>query len=76
MCIRDRGSPRQILKTAYQAGMIKDEKKWLAALVSRNQVAHAYNPQIALDIVKQTKEEYYEMFCELKTELEKNWLPI
>ncbi len=27
------GSPRQILKTAYQAGMIRDEDLWLSALV-------------------------------------------
>lgn len=68
------GSPRQILKTAYQAGMIKDEELWLRALITRNNVAHAYNQSIALDIVKQTKEEYYKMFCELKEEIDKNWL--
>lgn len=28
------GSPHQILKTAYQAGMISDEQLWLAALLS------------------------------------------
>ena len=37
------GSPRHILKTAYQAGMIKNEASWLEALVSRNNAAHAYN---------------------------------
>ena len=37
------GSPRTILKTAYKAGMISDEELWLDALVSRNNVAHAYN---------------------------------
>lgn len=68
------GSPRQILKTAYQAGMIKEEEIWLRALVARNNVAHAYNQKVALDIVQQTKAEYYEMFCELKKEIEKKWL--
>ena len=28
------GSPKQILKLAYSAGMIQDEGKWLAMLVS------------------------------------------
>ena len=28
------GSPRQILKAAYQAGMIREEELWLDALVS------------------------------------------
>ena len=68
------GSPRQILKTAYQTGMIQDESLWLDALASRNNVSHAYNQIIALDIVKKTKESYYDMFCALQKEIEENWL--
>lgn len=68
------GSPRQILKTAYQAGMILNEELWLAALVARNNVAHSYNEAIALDIVRNTKAQYIDMFEELKITLEKNWL--
>ena len=68
------GSPRQILKTAYQAGMIKNEQQWLDALKARNNVAHAYNRAVALDIVKQAKEEFYSLFCDLKTEIEANWM--
>lgn len=67
------GSPRQIMKTAYKAGIIKDEQLWLDALVSRNNVAHAYNQVIALDIVKAVKERYYGMFEALKREVEENW---
>ena len=68
------GSPRQILKTAYQAGMIKDEDLWLNALVHRNNVAYAYNKDIALDIIRTTKDHFYPMFCDLKTEIQTNWL--
>lgn len=68
------GSPKQILKTAYEAGIIKDEKLWIGALNTRNNVAHAYNQAIALDIVRQTKETYYQMFCALRDEINKNWL--
>ena len=67
------GSPRQILKAAYQAGIIKDEQLWLDALVARNNVAHAYNQAIALDIVRQTKEIYCQMFQSLKREIDQNW---
>ena len=69
------GSPRQILKSAYQCGMITDETLWLDALNSRNNVSHAYNHVIALDIVRRTKEAYYTMFCALQRELEENWIP-
>lgn len=68
------GSPRQILKTAYQARMIQNEEEWLNALVSRNNVSHSYNKEIALDIVNKTKNSYYYLFEELKSELENKWI--
>lgn len=68
------GSPRQILKAAYEAGMIKNEELWLGALQTRNNVAHAYNRLIALDIVRETKDKYYSMFCDLKKEIDSRWL--
>ncbi|MDC7287574.1 HI0074 family nucleotidyltransferase substrate-binding subunit [Blautia schinkii] len=68
------GSPKIILKTAYKAGMIKDEGLWLRALQERNNVAHSYNQKIALGIIKQAKEDFYDMFCRLKKEVEASWL--
>ena len=68
------GSPRTILKTAYKAGMITNEELWLNALTSRNNVAHAYNEAIAIDIINQTKENYYDMFVQLSQTIEQNWL--
>ena len=64
------GSPKIILKTAYKAGMIRDEEQWLRALQARNNVTHSYNQKIALGIIADAKEEFYQMFCELKTEIE------
>lgn len=68
------GSPKIILKTAYRAGMVKDEQLWLRALQERNNVTHSYNQKIALGIVHGAKEEFYDMFCSLKQEIEQNWL--
>ena len=68
------GSPRQVLKTAYQAGMINNEEVWLQALQARNNVAHAYNEAIAQNIVRESQEIYISMFRDLKTTLETNWL--
>lgn len=67
------GSPKQILKTAYQANMISDEKLWLRALVARNNVALSYNKKIALSIINETKNDFYAMFLKLKEEIETNW---
>lgn len=66
------GSPRQLIKTAYQARMINEEV-WLNALVSRNNVSHSYNREIAMDIIMKTKNQYYDMFVNLKDALEKDW---
>lgn len=32
------------------------------------------NERIALGIVMQAKESFYDMFCQLKNEIDKNWL--
>ena len=63
------GSPKQIIKVAYKAGIIQDEEAWLSALSSRNNVFHAYNEDIALDIIDNTKSIYYSMFLDLQNEM-------
>ncbi len=68
------GSPKFIIKTAYEASMISDETMWLDALKARNNVAHSYNNAVALDIIRQTKEQFYGLFCDLKRNIDKNWL--
>lgn len=68
------GSPRMVLKVAYQAGMLSDEQLWLDALASRNNVAHSYNQAIANKIIEDTKQKYLTMFVALQVEIEKNWL--
>lgn len=67
------GSPKMILKTAYKAGMIEDEELWLQGLVAGNNVTHAYNRDIAADIVSKTKNSFYDMFAELKNKID-TWL--
>jgi len=54
--------------------MIHDQERWLAALNARNNVAHAYNHAVARDIADQTKGVFYDMFCELKREIDQNWM--
>lgn len=68
------GSPKQIVKLAYSAGMIQNEEKWLAMLVSRNDVTHSYNEEVALALIKRVKKDYIDLLGELKTELENRWL--
>lgn len=68
------GSPKMILKTAFRAGMIEDEELWLRALQARSNVAHSYNREVALGIVRDTKGVFYPLLQKLKREVEENWL--
>ena len=68
------GSPRMILKTAFQAGMIQDEELWLKALADRNLVSHSYHKEIALSIIQNTKDDYYKIFKDLVQSIEANWM--
>lgn len=68
------GSPKMIIKLAYQAGMIQDERGWLELLECRNEVAHSYNEETALAIIEGTKERYLILFEQLEQEMREVWL--
>ena len=69
------GSPKIILKTAYKAGMIKDEELWLRALQARNNVTHSYNRKIAMgDYYAGKNRSFIKLFCELTEEIDRNWI--
>ena len=46
----------------------------LIALKARNNVAHSYTHGVAVDIIRQTKEQFYGLFCDLKRRIDENWL--
>lgn len=68
------GSPRAIIKIAFQCGMIDNCGNWLALLESRNILSHTYSDQQALQVIEKVKAEYVALFEGLKAELGKNWL--
>lgn len=68
------GSPKMIIKLAYQAGMIQDEEAWRDLLDKRNEAAHSYNEAVAAEIIEQTKMCYIHLFEELEKEINERWL--
>lgn len=68
------GSPKLILKLAYDAGMLQNEETWLAMLASRNEISHTYNEKVALSMMRAIKTNYIGTFEQLKTNLEERWL--
>ena len=57
------------LAQKYIRGYVIIESTYL----DRN-VTHSYNQNIALSIISQAKEKFYDMFCQLKKEIDENWI--
>ena len=70
------GSPREIIKIAYQCDMIKNQKAWLEILESRNLLAHTSSDEQSLNVIKSKKSAYISVFEDLQNELDKRWLDI
>lgn len=68
------GSPRAIIKVAYQCGMLSDCEAWLELLEARNILAHTYSDEQSLSVIRKLKTDYLQMFFVLKSELQERWL--
>ena len=68
------GSPKQILKLAYSAGILTDEEIWLEILRDRNILSHVYDADKSTTTVTKIKEKYLAEFKNLKEILLQNWL--
>lgn len=68
------GSPKSIIKIAYQCGMINDCEGWLELLESRNILAHIYSDERALYVIRKLKTDYIALFETLKNEIDSRWL--
>ena len=63
------GSPREILKTAFELYDFVDEELWLAMLKDRNSMNHIYDGQAARDLVQTILERYIPAFQLLRTSI-------
>lgn len=68
------GSPRAIIKIAYQCGMIDDCEGWIDLLESRNIIAHVYSDEQALSVIGRLKSDYLPLLEDLKQEIDDKWI--
>lgn len=59
------GSPREIIKTAYENGIIKDGDKWIKMMLARNSLSHLYDEEKSREIYIEIKEIYFKLLQEL-----------
>ena len=64
------GSPREVLRRAFQAGLIENDI-WMEMLKVRNSLVHDYDGQIVKDHCERIIESYLEEFYLFKKEVEK-----
>jgi nucleotidyltransferase substrate binding protein (TIGR01987 family) len=63
-------SPRRVIQTAFQSGLIADGHTWIDMLDKRNLMAHTYNEQYAEQAQQLIKEKYYAELMALHAKLE------
>lgn len=62
------GSPRETLRTAYQAGLISSDD-WLKMLRVRNTLAHDYDGEVAMKYFHEIVTDYFDLFTQLQLKL-------
>lgn len=62
-------SPKTVLKEAFSAGIIEDEKLWINMLLDRNATSHLYSENSAKEISMNIKQKYTKALEELKNKI-------
>ena len=69
--IESTGSPREVLKNAFQNGIIEDGESWINMMLARNSLSHLYDEETSRKIYKDIKEKYIVLIEKLNEVLEK-----
>ena len=69
----DTGSPREIIKAAYQIYDFMDEEMWIQMLSERNNMAHIYNEAAATELVNKILRNYVSEFRRMEENLKEHY---
>lgn len=58
--------PREVIKQAFQNGLIEDGELWIRMLESRNMMSHAYDEAVAIEVSACIAESYVPAFEKLQ----------
>ena len=61
---------RDAFRLAFKRGLIEDGSIWLTMVESRIQTTHTYNEEITLQISREIRENYHNLFLFLKEKLQ------
>ena len=63
--IEKTGSPREVIKNAFQYNLIQDGEKWLEMMLARNTLSHIYDEQTSREIYEKIKSTYLDLLEKL-----------
>ena len=63
------GSPREVIKETFSAGIIESGDIWIEMMLSRNSLCHLYDEETSRDIYNQIKEIYFKEIKNLENKL-------
>ena len=58
-------TPREVMKQAFQAELVRDGHGWVNALQDRNLTSHTYNEKVAIDVENRIRTQYFPLLKEL-----------
>jgi len=64
------GSPREIIQSAFQYGMIQNGEEWINMMLARNSLSHLYDEQKSREVYKEIKDTYFVLLKDLNKKLE------
>ena len=64
-----KGSPREVLKRAYEFELISDEE-WITMLIERNELSHDYDESSLKEICQHILDKYIGLFYDFKRAVE------
>ena len=66
------GSPREVIKEAFSAGIIENGDIWIEMMLSRNSLSHLYDEDASRDIYEQIKKLYFNEIKKLEKKLKQH----
>lgn len=67
--INKTGSPREVLKSAFEHGIIDNGQEWINMMLSRNSLSHLYDEETSREIYYNIKEIYFGLLKQLDKKL-------
>ena len=71
--IEKTGSPREIIKSAFEYGILENGEAWIKMMLARNSLSHLYDEAKSREVYQEIKDIYFSLLEKLKNKLNEKW---